>query len=172
MEEGVRNRHSLAHTPVVSTIDKDGRPSSRCMVLRVVDKQDRSLVFHTDKRANKVSELQGSSAGTVLFYDPKRKIQLRLGCVLSVDTDDANTNERWDKMMQMSKVCYQSTLAPGDPIDFPEAVQSSGDGFENFAILRATVKRLEWLYLSALGNRRAAFDWSRSGKEDGEWLVP
>ena len=47
-----------------------------------------------------------------------------------------------------------------------------GEGFENFAILTATVKRMDWLYLSFRGNRRAIFDWSRTGGEDGKWLVP
>ena len=156
MEEGVR----------------DGNPSSRCMVLRAVDRQKATLVFHTDRRSIKANELKSSSQGAVLFYDPKRKIQLRLRCGLSLDTDSVETNERWGKMKEMSKVCYQSNLAPGDPISDPEQVQFLGEGFENFAILTATVKRLEWLYLSFRGNRRAIFDWSRPGGEDGKWLVP
>ena len=172
MEEGVRDRHSLAHTPVVSTLDVDGKPNSRCMVLRAVDRQKTTLVFHTDRRSIKANELKSSSQGAVLFYDPKRKIQLRLRCGLSLDTDSVETNERWGKMKEMSKVCYQSNLAPGDPINDPEQVQFLGEGFENFAILIATVKRLEWLYLSFRGNRRAIFDWSRTGGEDGKWLVP
>ena len=172
MEEGVRDRHSLAHTPVVSTLDVDGNPSSRSMVLRAVDRQKTTLVFHTDRRSIKANELKSSSQGAVLFYDPKRKIQLRLRCGLSLDTDSVETNDRWGKMKEMSKVCYQSNLAPGDPISDPEQVQFLGEGFENFAILTATVKRLEWLYLSFRGNRRAIFDWSRTGGEDGKWLVP
>ena len=172
MEEGVRDRHSLAHTPVVSTLDVDGKPNSRCMVLRAVDRQKTTLVFHTDRRSIKANELKSSSQGAVLFYDPKRKIQLRLRCGLLLDTDSVETNERWGKMKEMSKVCYQSNLAPGDPISDPEQVQFLGEGFENFAILTATVKRLEWLYLSFRGNRRAIFDWSRTGGEDGKWLVP
>ena len=172
MEEGVRDRHSLAHTPVVSTLDVDGKPNSRCMVLRAVDRQKTTLVFHTDRRSIKANELKSSSEGAVLFYDPKRKIQLRLRCGLLLDTDSVETNERWGKMKEMSKVCYQSNLAPGDPISDPEQVQFLGEGFENFAILTATVKRLEWLYLSFRGNRRAIFDWSRTGGEDGKWLVP
>ena len=120
----------------------------------------------------KVNELKTSSEGAVLFYDPKRKIQLRLRCELSIDKDSVVTNERWGEMKEMSKVCYQSNLAPGDPINDPEQVQFLGEGFENFAILTATVKRLEWLYLSFRGNRRAIFDWSRTGGENGKWLVP
>ena len=172
MEAGVKDRHSLAHTPVVSTLDVDGKPNSRCMVLRAVDRQKTTLVFHTDRRSIKANELKSSSEGAVLFYDPKRKIQLRLRCGLSLDTDSVETNERWGKMKEMSKVCYQSNLAPGDPISDPEQVQFLGEGFENFAILTATVKRLEWLYLSFRGNRRAIFDWSRTGGENGKWLVP
>ena len=172
MEEGVRDRHSLAHTPVVSTLDVDGNPSARCMVLRAVHRQKNILVFHTDRRSMKANELKSSSEGAVLFYDPKRKIQLRLRCGLSLDTDSVKTNERWGKMKEMSKVCYQSTLAPGDPITYPEQVQFLGEGFENFAILTATVKRMDFLYLSFRGNRRALFDWVRTGGEDGKWLAP
>ena len=172
MEEGACQRESMAHTPVLSTLDANGFPSSRCMVLRAVNREERTLVFHTDNRSNKISEISTCSKVSVLFYEPRKKIQLRLQCDLSISTKDFRSKDRWDGMQEMSRLCYKSEPPPGEEIDTPESLGYSGEGFSNFALLEAKVERLEWLYLSSKGNRRAFFEWTKSGKEQWAWLVP
>jgi len=172
MEEGACQRESLAHTPVLSTLDANGCPSSRCMVLRAVNRRERTLFFHTDNRSNKISEISFCSKSSVLFYEPSKKIQLRLQCDLSISTRDFRSKDRWNEMQEMSRLCYKNELPPGEEIDTPDSLVYSGEGFSNFALLEAKVERLEWLYLSSKGNRRALFEWTKSGKEKWAWLVP
>ena len=172
MEEGVYRRESMAHVPVLSTVDVNGRPNSRCMVLRAVNRNERTLVFHTDKRSTKISEASFCSKASVLFYEPEKKIQLRLLCDLSISMGDITSLNRWNEMQEMSRICYKNELPPGEIIDEPGRLGCSGEGFLNFALLEAKIESLEWLYLSSKGNRRAFFGWAKSGKQESVWLVP
>ena len=172
IEEGVHRRDSAAHTPALCTIGIDGHPNVRSMVLRAANRGDRTLVFHTDNRSSKIREILSSSRASVLFYDAKEKIQLRLKCELSIYLNDKQTKERWNDMQEMSRICYQTEFSPGEVIDFPQTQNRLADGFSNFAVLEARIYCLEWLYLSSKGNRRAIFRWTTSGEETKDWLVP
>jgi hypothetical protein len=48
---------------------------------------------------------------------------------------------------------------------------AADDGQKNFAVLMATVDRVEWLYLAIEGHRRARWTWSEGGWQ-GTWLAP
>jgi pyridoxamine 5'-phosphate oxidase len=78
LERGGKDRRSPMHSPVVATIDADGQPQQRIMILRQVDWSVRQLRFHTDSRTAKVEQLDVNGRVSVLAYDPSAKIQLRL----------------------------------------------------------------------------------------------
>ncbi len=171
---GAKDRKTPAHTPVLATMGA-GRPQLRTVVLRGCDREARRLRFHTDRRSSKVPQIEADPAGTVLVYDPKQKIQLRLDCGLSIHVDDDLAREAWAATRDFSRVCYQVMRAPGEALSDPAAVpfsaEDSHDGADNFAVIAAQVTRIEWLYLAAQGHRRAEFHW-RGGAWQGRWLVP
>ena len=78
IEPGATDRRSEAHCPSVATLDANGLPSQRVMILRHVDWAARKLRFHTDARSTKTTTLPERNAAAVLFYLPESKIQLRL----------------------------------------------------------------------------------------------
>ena len=175
LERGARDRHALAHTPVLATVADDGSPDARTVVLRDCAAGPRTLTVHTDTRSAKVAQLRARPDAVLHVYEPAEKIQLRANCVATVHIDDDETRHRWQQTAPMSQVCYQVVQAPGSVIEGPRDANfdggSNANGYDFFAVLELQVIRLEWLYLHALGHRRAVFDYDRENTTRG-WLVP
>lgn len=182
--EAVRDRRAAFHTPVLVTIGTDGWPAARTVVLRHFDAGDRALRFHTDRRAGKVADLEASPRAAVHLYDPAAKLQFRLSGTATIHRDDPLAAEAWAATRLFSRRCYLADPAPGTtagepvsglPAEFrsraPEAAESE-QGFVNFAVVRFCFDRLDWLYLSATGNRRAGFSWDATGRRSATWRVP
>ncbi len=180
---GAKDRRSALHTPVVASVDADGRPQQRVMVLRAADKDCRQLRFHTDARTSKVREISDSGRVSILGYDPGAKIQIRASGVGKVETNSEAAETAWQSASLSSRRCYLAPIGPGS--QSPEPTSGLPPSLENrvpdlsetlparehFAILLVTLDRLEWLYLASDGHRRAAFSWDRHGWT-GQWLVP
>ncbi len=172
---GARDRQLMAHTPTVATVDAAGVPTLRTVVLRDCDPDSRALVFNTDRRSAKFEHLRRQPLAALHLYEPAEKIQLRLRCRVSLHTDDDIMLERWANTPQTSRVCYHVMQAPGvqlaDPYAIENSAQRSSDGIANYAVVRAIVDELEWLYLSSAGHRRARYTWT-NGEIAAQWLVP
>jgi hypothetical protein len=172
--DGVRDRRADFHTPTIATIDLNGAPSLRTIVLRACDADARQLRFHTDTRSNKIKEIETNPSGAMHLYDRDKKIQIRLQTRLSF-ADAATTTAAWDRTQAMSRECYQVTLPPGQQIATPQEAQfdplTTQDGWDHFQPVIATIEKLEWLYLAAKGHRRALFDYS-NGTVTRSWLIP
>lgn len=174
LERGVTDRHSPMHTPTVATVDPDGRPTVRTVVLRGCDRESRQLRFHTDRRAAKVQHLLADPRAALHAYDPIEKIQLRLDARLHPMTDD-DRDVVWAGTRPMSRQCYQVVSHPGHSLSQPtdilfDADQTDG-GWSHFLPIRVHIERIEWLYLAASGHRRAEFIWTDEGLTS-RWLVP
>jgi pyridoxamine 5'-phosphate oxidase len=184
IETGVKNRKDAAHHPIVASIDEDGTPSQRVMILRDCIWAEATLRFHTDLRSDKVSQINAQSAASVLIYDTKAKLQLRLSGKLSLGPKDA-ADTAWNASTEFARRCYMTQSAPGSlanaPVsglpDWIEGKQPTEeqlkDARANFAILYFVFDKIDWLYLANNGHRRAKFvrcgdsnDWQ------GHWLIP
>lgn len=172
---GVHDRRAAAHTPVVATVDAQGRPRQRTVVLRNCRPEARRLSFHTDRRSAKWEEIAAGSAMSILVYDPQRKVQLRLEGFGAARVDEAQVDSVWASVHDMSRVCYQVRATPGSTTAEPGAVLECLDPAEEarsrFGVVDFTASYLEWLYLAAQGHRRASFEWSGDNWE-GRWRVP
>ena len=175
LSRGVADRRSPFHTPVVATIGTDGLPQARTVVLRGFDPEARVLRFHTDRRAGKVAELRQVPAASLLFYDARAKIQVRIAGSAQVHHGDAIAEAAWAKTRPFSRLCYRQSAAPGAAIDDPatELGEPFDDGFARFTVVRVTITALDWLYLSVQGHRRARFVWARgSARPEASWVAP
>lgn len=172
---GAADRRAAFHTPTVATIGLDGRPRLRTVVLRHVDQTLLTLRFHTDRRSEKITELQRDPRLGLHFYDPEAKIQVRLDATATINSDDPVADAAWAASQRMSRVCYGTLPAPGMPIEASDAFALPADdgqiaaGRSNFAAVVARVHKLEWLYLAHDGHRRAIFDEATAA---GSWLAP
>ena len=174
IEEGVTQRRSPFHLMTVATVDSDGNPQARTVVLRGCDVEGRWLRFNTDRRSPKIRDMANDPRATLLFYGAAEKLQIRLQVRLEV-VDDAERDAIWSATPSYSRECYQVTTAPGADVDSPESTQfdaSKADGGrQHFAPIRARVEALEWLYLSAKRHRRARYVYTDSGVA-ARWVVP
>ena len=76
LEEGAIKRNHDFHLLVLGTIDKDNNPQTRNVVLRKVDISQSLIRFHTDKRSNKISDIQSNNSVSLLGYDKSNKLQI------------------------------------------------------------------------------------------------
>lgn len=172
VSRGVKDRRSPFHTPTLATVGDDGRPDLRTLVLRGANEGERTLRFHTDRRAGKLRQIVAEPRVAVHFYDAGRKLQLRMDGRASFETADAGTGaEAWERTRDFSRACYRVQPAPGSVIEeghayaMPNEPRDAEEGRENFAVLLVRVDEVEALYLAASGHRRARFG-------DATWLVP
>jgi pyridoxine/pyridoxamine 5'-phosphate oxidase len=173
---GATNRRSGFHTANVASIRPDGWPSLRTVVLRRFKSDAREIAFHTDTRSRKFAEIAAHPQIAVHFYDAQKKIQMRLDCLARIDTANPASEAAWQASRPMSRACYAQGYAPGSRIE------NGGDAtlewldedaaFSNFAVVTARIEALDWLYLAAIGHRRALFRWDSSGTCEKSWLAP
>lgn len=169
---GAADRRSPMHTIAVATVDAEGLPSVRTVVLRAVDPTAWRIRFHTDARSRKLDELSRQPTVAVLAYHPAAKIQLRLTGHARVLAGDAAA-PIWANVTPHGRQCYRVAKAPGEPIATPtEGASMDDDGRERFRAVEVDVASIEWLYLAAAGHRRARFRRDAAGRIAGEWLVP
>ena len=180
---GGADRRSAFHTPVVASVDLEGNPQQRVMVLRQCVEADAMLRFHTDLRSAKRIEIGAHKRVSVLGYDPAAKIQIRARGTAQLDNAGAAVDAAWIASSPSSRRCYLTQYGPGTVVDrpvsgLPASLQNRAPerseteaGRPNFAALMVTLDELEWLYLAHDGHIRARFakcecEWK------GEWLIP
>ncbi|GAA4022551.1 pyridoxamine 5'-phosphate oxidase family protein [Actimicrobium antarcticum] len=164
-----KDRKAPFRTPVMAT-QSDSGPQARVLVLRAVDPELRQLVFHTDLRSGKVTELGHDPRVAVTFYDAHRKVQLRISGHASLHTDDALAQQRWRDASPAGLRCFSGALPAAvcaTPTDNDAQASSSeeiAEGRSNFVVLVVEIAQIEWLYLHSRGQRRALYRWA-----DAQW---
>ena len=180
LQRGVVDRNEDFRLPVVIVSATDSA-EGRIVVLRGAFKDKNILRFHTDFRSSKIKSLKENKKIYFVFYNKKRKIQVRAEGVAIVHKDNEITKEAWTKTQMMSRKCYLSPQAPGDFIndsasdlskdmgnEIPTYEQSE-IGYKNFCVIESKIKSFEWLYLASQGHRRAKF---MLDENKSTWLVP
>jgi hypothetical protein len=180
LQKGVVDRNEDFRLPVVIVSATDSA-EGRIVVLRGAFKDKNILRFHTDFRSSKIKSLKENKKIYFVFYNKKRKIQVRAEGIAIVHKDNEITKEAWTKTQMMSRKCYLSPQAPGDFIndsasdlskdmgnEIPTYEQSE-IGYKNFCVIESKIKSFEWLYLASQGHRRAKF---MLDENKSTWLVP
>ena len=180
LQRGVADRNEDFRLPVVIVSATDSA-EGRIVVLRGAFKEKNILRFHTDFRSSKIKSLKENKKIYFVFYNKKRKIQVRAEGIAIVHKDNEITKEAWTKTQMMSRKCYLSPQAPGDFIndsasdlskdmgnEIPTYEQSE-IGYKNFCVIESKIKSFEWLYLASQGHRRAKF---MLDENKSTWLVP
>ena len=177
---GIENSTSTFHYPNICTINNEGYPSIRTVVLRKIDKINYKLFFNTDIRSLKWKELQNSSFITAHFYDNKLKTQLRIYGKPKLHYKNNEWEEAWKNTKNMSRECYASPYAPSIIINEPKIIDNTFsqlnknklDKFKvNFGRIEIKIKHIDWLYLKHSGHRRAKFIYDEN-KITMNWLAP
>lgn len=158
---GVADRHAPARHPVLATIGADGG-EARVVVLRGVDRAAGTLEIHTDAASSKVAELRANPNATLLIWDQKARLQIRLRVAASITEGDPKA---WARVPDTARGVYGGTPPPGEPIATPEA-HAPNPTPARFAVLTCRIHEIETLTL-AEPHRRARF---RDAK--AQWIAP
>ena len=182
--QGIKKRKSNFHNTVLTTIGIDNKPKSRTVVLRNFSEDNLTISIHSDLRSTKIIEIEQNNNISLLFYDPQKKIQLRVEGNANVEKSNKDS---WKKLSNWSRRCYLAVDHPGtisiEPSSgFPEKFsnqapsdEESGEGLKNFSVIKMFILKMEWLYLASQGHRRALFEVDRSIskiKIKSRWLIP
>jgi pyridoxine/pyridoxamine 5'-phosphate oxidase len=182
LKQGSERGKEAFHTGVFATQGADG-PEMRTVVLRRVDAEHRLLAFHTDARADKTVHIAANPQVAWIFYDPKRRLQLRIKGMASVHTVDALAEAQWQRSGFGSRRCYFAQSKPGlvqlrPHSNLPEFVEDNRytmtdteQARPNFAVVITRVVSLEVLHLHHVCHQRARIDYQPHGVEMA-WLTP
>ena len=166
------------HIFSVSTV-KNNKPDSRTVVLRAVEKENKSISFHTDLRSKKVLQIKESENICALFYDKDTKIQLRIYGSASKETDSLLIKEKWNSSKEMSKLCYLNKISPGEVINESkdylygkEELNNIELGIKNFSIINIKISQIDWLSLNHKGHQRMLINYTSNNKIEFDWVAP
>ena len=138
---------------------------ARSVTLREVAVSQQRVVFYTDDRSPKLSQLQRHPVGTLLAWCAELSWQLRLRVHLSQEQDASLVKARWSRLrLTPAAQDYLSPMAPGEPLERADFERGSR---EHFAIINAQVLSVDWLELHPEGHRRALF-----GPGGPQWVQP
>ena len=158
-------RHAF-HLLTVATVGTDGQPEARTVVLRHVDPVGGVVRFHSDIRSPKVRAIQRDSRVALHWYDPLIRVQVRIDASATIHHDDEVATAAWNAAAAMSRACYTTAIAPGDPLDaFPEGpvAPAAGDdaGRGHFAVVSCGFDSVDLLVLHAAGHQRVRLHLDR-----------
>ncbi|NBC09506.1 MAG: hypothetical protein GVY26_20130 [Bacteroidetes bacterium] len=168
-------------TPVIGTLG-EGQAELRTVVLREVDMPGRKLIFFTDARSAKTQELEQSPRLSWLFWDARKKVQMRMYGEAECHRTDQVCRQYWEKLPVQGRKSYASTLAPGSPVDTDMTglpnhwsdnmqLEDTEYAFDHFMVVVCQVGQVELLHLHQEGHQRAAYHWENGGW-DGQWVIP
>ena len=143
---------------------------SRTIVLRNLDENPLAIYFNVDYRSPKVKQLISNNLCSVLFYDNKRKIQLRANCEAFINYNNNISKKIWIKTPLQSRKCYMGKYAPSInlkewhpniPIEYlkkdPQK-KDSESGYDNFTVVKIIINNLDILELHHDGHIRFNVD--------------
>lgn len=171
--------HALRNIVVAHNAAAQG-VNAYTVVLRAASEADRQVVFFTDYRSPKVGQISTYRQVTFCGYDAGEKCQLILTGEASIHYQDEVAQLYWDTQGHKSPQSYLAQPAPttaidaaGDGLAYLKDQQPDGQiAYGNFAVVKVSVNKLEWLKLNHDGNRRAQFTLQDNGAWQGTWLIP
>jgi hypothetical protein len=145
-------------TPVLASVDADGLPQARTVVLRQADPIAGTLEVYTDSRSPKVADLLGRPDAVLVFWSRSLSWQLRARVTVQVQTGSELVEAAWVQVSRTAAAAdYLAPAAPGSVF----SMTAKGDhASHHLAVLLARVEALDWLELSRDGHRRVRFDES------------
>jgi pyridoxamine 5'-phosphate oxidase len=174
LAQGAAQRRSPFRMLALATVNGQGRPSIRTVVLRSFDPAGRILTMHSDVRAAKIEEIRAEPHVMLQGWDARRQVQVRIWARASLRLGEAARAD-WARLHPLSRATYAVAPTPGTPLDDPALADRQrlpgSEAFLNFAVIEAVMDGLDWLRLARAGNRRARFAWL-GGQEMTSWVVP
>jgi len=147
-------------------------PQVRSVILRGANPDECKLVFFTDGRSQKISDLAHDPRVALLFWNAKSNTQLRVCGMASTEASELIVNSFWLRIPDYARTDYATLSAPGSAIEASIPGLALETARNNFVVLNVHVERMEMLRLDRAGHVRQL--WARN--VEGEWsrkdLIP
>ena len=171
LEAGARDRSVPFHLPALATVDDEGQPHVRTVVLRDCNRGERWLRFNTDRRSPKVNHIRTNPKAALHFYDKFEKVQLRLRVRLEFIV--AGGSMRSGMESTTTAECYQITELLGPRLSSRRTSRWTGTRLGRACPLhRHPCPRLvARLALPPHAHRRAQYGFA-DGPVQARWVVP
>ena len=159
------DKKSDARNVVVSISDGE-YPSSRVMVLREVNVEDKSFIFFSDSNAEKCKLIGANPRGSLTVWDKKNNLQIRIRGKFVFDPDIVGY---WNRLGDLAKKSYGNQPFPSMPI--PERWEyDNKPEISSFTVLKFLANKFDILCLGKEKHFRAVYESRDSWK--GCWVVP
>ena len=166
LQRAQNDRQHPWRTPVLASVDSDGLPRARTVVLRDVCSRSQTLQFFTDSRSPKVSQLKIAPKVQLVFWSPVLQWQLRVSADVQIATSGEDVETAWQQVkLGPARQDYLSPLSPGD--ELPKDARIKLGEEHHLAVLTASVNHIDWLSLHPDGHQRAEIS-ARTTR----WLTP
>ena len=165
LHQATVERQHAWRTPVLATVDREGAPQARTVVLRHAAQSSATLHVYTDRRSPKVAQLAACPAGVLVFWCPALSWQLRVRAAFTADDCSDCMQAVWSQVRHTRAAKdYLSAAAPGDPLPAVGRLTSTEP---QLAVLIGRVESIDWLEIGRDTHRRARFD-----HQGASWLTP
>ena len=164
---GVADRRAPARHPTLATVDRDGMPQARTVVLRAADRDQASVKVYSDRYADKVDEVSAHPYASVHVWDNTAHLQLRLAGEVSIHTGEV-IEPVWSQLSENARKCYGFHPASGQALPGALGYEVEPDP-GSFAILELMIQRMDVLHL---GHRHRRAQFTRGDDWAGQWVVP
>lgn len=155
----------------LGTVGLDQLPRLRTIVLRDMDDDtSMNLYFYTDARSKKIMHINENPRVSLLFYHPKKLMQLKIEGWAEQVQDSALLQKRWAKIGARSRKDYITEQPPGTALDNPDNINYLNDE-NHFCMVRVAPFKIEYLKLKRPNHLRIHFA-KENGDWEGEFLVP
>jgi len=166
LRRGVADRRAAARHPVLATTGTAGGAEARVVVLRAADRAAGRLQVHTDAASAKVAELAAEPRASLLVWDARARLQVRLRVRVAVRPGSA---VEWARVPEGARRAYGGHPAPGTQLAGPEGHDPAPDP-ARFTVLEAEIAEIEVLRLADERHLRARFRRAEGWR--GAWLAP
>lgn len=152
----------------MATVDAEGRPENRMVVLRKASATHRRLSMFSDSAASKCASLQKSPMTAFCFWDASTRTQVRMLGQSKLVSGQAVQTE-WAAVRPREQDRYRIRPTPGTQIPDPNAYSLDSD--VRFTRIDCTVDQIDMLWLGDEGHTRLQATW-RDGLWRLDWVTP
>lgn len=159
-----QKKHPFRYFTLATTLD--GNPQARVVVLRHYDLKTDCFTIYSDARTPKIVALKENPRATLLFYDPRKFLQVRVQAQCEAIKKD---EEKFRQQHLAAQKDYTTSIAPGSPIKAMDAITYSEA--HHFVVLQFKATTIDYLRLMRPNHQRALFAY-KDGIWQGQFVAP
>jgi len=169
LEKGISKKGHPFKLATLATIVNANELKQRTLVLRAITNQ-KTLIFYTDFRSNKVSQVLRNSAASLLFYNDEQKLQISLKGKVTIHTKGDLWKEHLSKISKDSEDDYNTLHAPGTTIEEKEELERVSN--LNFCLLEFKIFTIDYLQLHKDKDHQRLIFNKTANVWKGDFVVP